>query len=301
MRPISRRYSAFYTILCTLAVFVTTSCSSRNTTFYSLANEGLIPVSIDNPHVGSNVFLAEEMEQSNYLYSFLKSRGAPQGIEILGTSEKSAELRLYFSDKREMYKATPQFDPQNKSKEWIIKGPYGLDREAYRALQQLHSEHGAVFEIFGKREVLGGVARAAEVRVIAPAFVPTPRPTPRPVRKVTPSAPTTATGPDIGFTGGGSNLDQEALIEALKAKLTTPTAAPAPSQPAAKTGEIAKPTAEKPKAPEKAARPTAPDQGSPVKPVASPASDKQQKENVPSLSDIEKEAKEKKADAKEKP
>jgi hypothetical protein len=208
----------------TLVVCVVSSCSSRKSTFDSLANEGLIPVSTDNPFLGANVFLAQEMEASNYLYSFMKSRGAPQAIELSGSSERSAELHLYYAGARESYRATPQFDPKTHSKEWIVKGPFGLDRETYRALQSLHSDDGGIFEIFGKREVMGGRAHAAQTRVISPAFIPTPKPTaaPRRIPNKQSTETTTNVGPAVGVSGSPSNLDQEALIEALKRKLNTP-------------------------------------------------------------------------------
>jgi hypothetical protein len=41
------------------------------------ANQGLVPVSADSPFVGANVYLAKEMEDSLYLYNFLRSRGSP--------------------------------------------------------------------------------------------------------------------------------------------------------------------------------------------------------------------------------
>jgi hypothetical protein len=271
---------------------VGSSCSSRNTTFDSLTNEGLIPVSTDNPFIGSNVFLAKEMEDSNYLYSFIKSRGAPQAIELTGSSEKHAELHLYYSGTRELYRATPQFDPQNRSKEWIVKGPYALDRDTYRVLQQLHTEDGGVFEIFGKREVIGGRARASETRVITPAFVPTPTPKPTPVPRrvpnVTKQEPSVTTGPEVGVSGSPSNLDQEALIESLKRKLTTPTGAAAAPTPVEKASEKAK-------APPEAAKKAVEPPKTAVQPAPAPAkiaTDKpleKPSKGAPSLSDVEKE------------
>ncbi len=207
----------------------------------------------------------------------MKSRGAPQAIELTGSSEKSAQLHLYYSGARESYKATPQFDPQNRTKEWIVRGPYALDRETYRALHQLHNDNGGVFEIFGKREVLGGNARAVQTRVIAPAFIPTPKPTPRPVPKITRKEPIATAGPEVGVSGSPSNLDQEALIEALKQKLTTPTAAPPAVAPAAKASEKVKVSNEAVKKPAEQTKPA----------IENPAS--KAAKDAPSLSDVEKE------------
>jgi hypothetical protein len=240
-------------------IFMGASCSSHNATFDSLANEGIIPVSTDNPYLGSNVFLAREMEDSNYLYNFIKGRGAPTAIELHGSSEKSASLHMYYSDKRESYTATPQFNSQNQTKEWIVRGPYSLDRETYRALATLHNDHGGVFEIFGKRETFGGSAKAAQTRVIAPAFVPTPKPTPRPVVRKAPTEGTSTQpsgdGPQI-VSSDASNLDQEALLEARKkALLNTP--APAASGAPAVAPKVEEKTKSLDDALEKAVNPTA--------------------------------------------
>lgn len=210
-------------------------CASHSSVFYSLTNQGIVPVSADNPHLGANVFLANEMEASSYLYSFMKSRGAPQAIEVLGSSEESAELRMFYADKNETYRATPQFNPLDKSKEWIVRGPYGLDRENYHTLSQLKNQRGGAFEIFGRLEVLGGPSVAGTSRVIAPAFVPTPRPIPRPAPRVKKedgaAAATAGSNTNLPFTGSPSNLDQEALVEALKQKAAeTPTTIPSAAQ-----------------------------------------------------------------------
>jgi hypothetical protein len=218
------------------------SCTTHSSVFYSLTNQGIVPVSADNPHLGANVFLASEMEASSYLYSFMKSRGAPQAIEVLGPSEESAELRMFYADKNETYRATPQFDPRNKTKEWIVRGPYGLDRENYHTLSQLKNQRGGAFEIFGRLEVLGGPAVANTSRVIAPAFVPTPRPTPRPAPRVKKeSAPTTTisgSNTNLPFTGSPSNLDQEALVEALKQKASETPIVPTPAAQGSKAPSV---------------------------------------------------------------
>jgi len=220
-----------------LVVFFAASCSSNTSFFNSLTNQGIVPVSADNPHVGSNLFLAHEMEASSYLYSFMKKRGSPQAIELTGADEKSAELRMFYADKQESFTATPQFNSQAKTKEWIVRGPYGLDRENYHTLAHLRDQRGGAFEIFGRLEVLGGPAQAESSRVLAPAFVPTPKPTPKPIRRVKKTAAPDG-GPAVGgtlpFSGSPSNLDQEALIEALRQKAATPPSVIAsPAQPPA--------------------------------------------------------------------
>lgn len=215
-----------------LAALIVSSCAPRNTSYASLANQGLIPVSIDSPFVGANLYLAKEMEDSLYLYNFLRSRGSPRAIEIVGDSEESAELSLFYPAKLEIYRATPQRDSLTKAKEWIIRGPYAIDRSQFRQMTSLGQETTGTFEIFGRREVLGAPTHGAEVRVIAPAFVPTPHPTPKPrkrvVKKTTPS--TEQAGPAIAIQGTPMNFDQQALIEASR---PAPTLAPNTGTPAA--------------------------------------------------------------------
>jgi hypothetical protein len=209
-------------VLCLiLAVFIA-SCSTRNTAFSTLANQGIVPVSADNPFVGSNVYLAREMEDSLYLYNFLKSRGAPRAVELTGDSERSADLILYYSAKQELYRASPHLDPMTKAKEWIIKGPYAIGRGLHREIAQLGPETVGVFEIFGRREVLGSATELMRERVIEPAFVPTPTPQPTPRPRIhrkkgsqspRSEAPTQA-GPAVSIQGTPMNLDQQAIAEA---------------------------------------------------------------------------------------
>lgn len=235
----------FYLFTLLLAVVVlVASCSARNSSFSSLAEKGIVPVSTDNPYVGANLYLAKEMEDSLYLYNFLRSRGSPRAIEIVGSSEKSAELSLFYPAKREVYRATPQRDPLTQAKEWIIRGPYAVDREQHRSLTGLGTETSGVFEVFGRREQIGGASQAAQVRVLEPAFVPTPAPTPipRPRRKIVRPAPASdvsSQGPAITIQGTPMNLDQQAIVEARKAVPTAP--AQAATTPAA-AADVAKET-----------------------------------------------------------
>lgn len=167
------------------------------------------------------------MEESDYLYNFLKEKGAPQAIELLGSSEQSAELQLFYSGKQEVYHATPQFNDQLGAKEWIVRGPYIVERTAYRQIADIPAGRGGIFEIFGRREVLGGELRAAQTRVIAPAFVPTPKPVARRVKNTRGSG---AEGGASTTTTSPSNFDQQAIAETrgLKPKAaSSPAAGPA--------------------------------------------------------------------------
>jgi hypothetical protein len=195
--------------------------------------------------MGSNIFLAKEMEESNYLYKFMKEKGAPQAIELTGTSEDTSSMRLFYSAKQELYTASPQIDPTLRSREWIIRGPYAIERADYREVSQLDGSAGGVFEIFGHREVLGGPAVAAESRVIAPAFVEpahSGRNSSRHKKGTSGATKQTGGAAATGVTGPATNFDQQALEEARKGGLALPNTpkpsssptkiAPAPSGPA---------------------------------------------------------------------
>jgi hypothetical protein len=192
------------------------SCANRNPEFAPLHDQGIIPVSRTNPYVGSNLYLAHEMEQSTYLYNFLKEKGVPQAIKIDGSSENSAQLELFYAGRAEVYQATPIRNDTPGSTEWVVRGPYTMDKNDYREVSQLPATSAAEFEIWGRRETIGASEAIAEQRVILPAFVPTPRPHPR-RRPSTKPAASSDNGPAVSgmpsSTGGSMTLDQQALIE----------------------------------------------------------------------------------------
>jgi hypothetical protein len=215
--------------LALIAGAVSVGCSTKTPAFEGIANQGIVTVSPQSSFVGANVFLAQEMEGSSYLYNFMRSRGSPQAIELSGTSEMGAQINLFYSREREFYTAVPKLHQQTKTKEWIIRGPYPITREQYPYVSKLNADQGGVFEIFGRTETFGGAGKTIESRVIAPAFIPTPRP--KPIRQVTKSKskkdesekleakPTSvpALGPIIAVQGTPINLDQKALMEARSA------------------------------------------------------------------------------------
>jgi hypothetical protein len=169
------------------------------------------------------------MERSTHLYNFIHSKGAPQALETRGESESSSELLLFYAKSREYYSATPHTDPITKTKEWIIRGPYPINREHHSLIHRLDPEQGAVLEVFGKRELFGRANASLESRIIAPAFVPTPT---KP-KKRTPSRrgktedrgavggdKVSQNGPAVAVQGTPINLDQEALLESKLNKLS---------------------------------------------------------------------------------
>jgi hypothetical protein len=161
------------------------------------------------------------MEESRYLYNFMKEKGAPQAIELNGREIDRSELKLFYSGRQEMYTAVPQFDRSLGTKEWIVRGPYALERTAYRQVSGLPSGQGGVFQIRGRREILGGELRATETRSIAPVFIepPLPKVTKRSakIKKAKQPAPGTVLTTEDPLKNP-SNLDQQALVEARQGK-----------------------------------------------------------------------------------
>jgi len=202
-------------LACSLTTLI--ACSTRGSKFSSLLNQGIMPVSEENAFMGANLFLAHEMEQSVYLYNFMKDRGAPQGIELKGDNEDEVEAHFYYTAGPEEYLAKPAPRPRfNRNKdtrrEWIIIGPFAVDKERYREIQQLQRTNGGAFEIFGRREFLGQQASPGTEVALRPVFVPTPIPPKKHVAKRKPSVDTSAS--TATNSKEPMNFDQQALKEA---------------------------------------------------------------------------------------
>lgn len=156
-----------------------------------LANRGVLPLSTNDPYLGANVFLAREMERSSYLYNFLRTHGAPTAIEITDSYTSSPHMVMFYPAQKQVFaaervvrKVPGQIQPVP---EWIVIGPYAIERKDYRELAALDlSMIGEpVFYIHGK-EVRFGKERAQTTaqRTVAPVLPPTPPPTPVPVKRV---------------------------------------------------------------------------------------------------------------------
>jgi len=216
--------------LVAILLSVAIGCAAGSpSTFSSLSGQGVLSVSTENPFVGANIFLSNEMEESRYLYNFMREKGAPQAIELSGREISESELKMYYSGRQEMYTAVPEFDRSLGKKEWIVRGPYALDRASYRQVTALPSGQGGVFQVFGRREVLGGELRATETRVIPPVYIEPPQP--KPVkRKVKPKVTTTQTVAVVEDPLIDLRLvDQQALAEARQGKKTPINGAKEPS------------------------------------------------------------------------
>ena len=205
----------------TVTLSCVVACSPRSA-FSPLLNSGVMPVSEDNPFMGANLFLAHQMEQSVYLYNFMKDKGAPQGLELKGDSEDDVEAHLYYTSGPEEYIAKPA--PQKKSfarnkdnrREWIIIGPFAIDREHYKTVELLEKTSGGAFEIFGRREFLGKSPARGSDETLRPVFIPTPVPTKAAVKHKKPSGEGHGVTAEVSNPKGPLNFDQQALKESLE-------------------------------------------------------------------------------------
>jgi hypothetical protein len=161
------------------------------------------------------------MERSAFLLNFFRSKGSPQAIELIGNDSDSAEMKLFYAERKEVYYARPTINKEIQSKEWIIRGPYGLGREYFKEIGKLPSSTRGVFEIYGAREFFGGAAVPQRTIELQPVFVPTPRPTPRPVIKRRPTVAPESLTPTPAPDPSPMNFDQKALYEAKQKALAT--------------------------------------------------------------------------------
>ena len=211
---------ALVTCISTLALSSLVACSIERNSFEPLINQGLVPVSEENPFTGANLFLAKEMERSIYLFNFIKEKGSPQAIELKGRGSRDVETHLFYSSPTEEYVAKPapnRSRVREGGREWIIIGPFSVDRERYKAIQQLGRAHGGVFEIFGRREVLGGTPTSGTSEQLRPVFIPTPIPPKKPTPKKTkhPVDTSKRSGAEAPSPSNETlNFDQQALKEA---------------------------------------------------------------------------------------
>lgn len=213
-------------------VFVV-GCAPRHPSFSSVTGKGVLPVSSTNPFMGANIFLAHEMEESTYLYNFLKKEGAPQAIRLTGQIPASATLELFYVNRLTLYRATTQRDLVLGHREWIIEGPYPISRKAFQSLRGIQGKETGIFEVFGKREILDGRQQTTSIRSIPPVFVPTPKPSkPAIVRKKRRGKKRPTKSPPVAAkidSGAPMNYDQKALFEARKSFTPLPKDAQQPS------------------------------------------------------------------------
>lgn len=164
------------------------ACSSSIGSFNSLADQGILPLSTENPHLGSNLFLAQEAERSSYLLNFLKGRGGPTAIEIMTRGYSTPRLLMFYPLKKEVFFA--DLAEKGTRQQWIVRGPFQMEREDYRDLAGMQTSMAGepVFLIWGKETRFRFPNKIEPAEVLRP-IIPTPVPTLPPKKKTRPQAP----------------------------------------------------------------------------------------------------------------
>jgi hypothetical protein len=165
-------------------VLVVWACSPTSISSYpSLVNQGILPLSTNNAYNGANLFIAEESQHSQFLYNFLKGKGGPAAIEITEAQFSSApHLILFYPRDKEVYAADLRRSSPT-DREWIIRGPYAIERGDYRELAGLESSlvGEPLFIIDGRPfRFRFQSPRTQEVKPTVVPEYPTPVPTPKP-------------------------------------------------------------------------------------------------------------------------
>lgn len=195
------------------------SCTKTISKESPLIERGILPLSSNNPYLGSNVFLSREMSQSPLLFNFVKEKGGPQALEISSPSLNQFRMYLYYPYNNEVYSCDRQGHSADNGKyEWIISGPYRMSRNQYKTLEALldKPKEEPPFIVDGKVVRFKEVKQAIKVTIEVPKVTPTPIPTP--VKKIkkhghSSHAPTKSAtpAPTIAEVKVPLNSDQQAI------------------------------------------------------------------------------------------
>jgi hypothetical protein len=210
----SKLSSFFRSVLLTTAFSVSIGCAKPTNNFPTLANTGVLPLSTNNPYVGSNLYLSDEMSKSPYLLNFLRGRGAPSAIEVIQESFKPTRVVMFYPADREVYAADVVVG--EKSHQWIIKGPFGIERRDYRSLAALEGamQGAPVLLVDGKPVRFRKPGPPVPPGPILKPRVPTPTPIPTktPVKRPPLKAPTKAPAAVDPKAFKPLNSDQQAIL-----------------------------------------------------------------------------------------
>ncbi len=208
-----------YPFILVLILMAFAACSSNKGDYNSLVNQGLLPLSPTNAYLGSNLYLGEEAEKSRVLYEFLKGRGAPGAIEIVKHNFKAKSMMLFYPRQSHYYIADLLND--KNSYEWIVKGPYTIDREVFRKMVEIQRNHyeAAPFIIDGKITSFYQPPPTPTARPVLPTATPkaikkTVKPKPVSTEHLKSSATPTSAVPTVSSvipSGPGLNSDQQAI------------------------------------------------------------------------------------------
>lgn len=180
-----RRHLLYILSLSSLIFII--GCSKPTIKSYpNLANKGILPLSTANPYVSGNLFIAREAEMSPYLHNFLKIRGGPAAVEIIEPTLGSPRVLMFYPQQRETYAA--DIVEQNNTRQWVISGPYAIERRDYRELAGMETSlvGEPVFVIHGKQTRFKFETPQPQVNKVLqpvlplpPPATPTPKPRPR--------------------------------------------------------------------------------------------------------------------------
>ena len=170
----------------------------RQPDFQNLSAAGILPCSSKNPYLGTNLLIAREIEDSHFLYHFLKQRGGPRAIKVKSNGFK---IDLYYPREHEYYQAA------FNNLEWVIKGPFPIPRSEYKEVMgyQTNDPGEVVLHLWGKDVQFTTPHRKVPNHLMEFQF-PTPTPRPRPKLRTVPMAATVVPTPLVPLTA-----DQEAL------------------------------------------------------------------------------------------
>lgn len=150
-----------------------------------MVNQGLLPLSTSNAYLGSNLFIAEEAQRSRQLFNFLTGRGAPTAMELTEGEGRPPHLLMFYPRDKEVYAAELadlQTENGNRFREWVIRGPYSIERKDYKELARLEAAFNGepLFMIAGREHRFRFQPKEteAEVRTVLVPVLPTPAPTP---------------------------------------------------------------------------------------------------------------------------
>lgn len=149
--------------------------------YASLANQGILPLSVDNSFNGANLFVAQEAERSRILLNFLNGRGGPRAIQIVDDGASYPIMYLYYPEEREVFAASLELGAQYR--QWVVRGPYAIERRIFRELVKLSpGTAGEPLFHLGGRNIRFRPPVSKPPTVLTPVL-PTPTPTPMPTAR----------------------------------------------------------------------------------------------------------------------
>lgn len=212
-----KRLSSFQfvrlTLIAAIALIFLNGCYPEIDT-PGVGNRGILPLSTSNPYLGSNLFLAKQMERSTYLLNFMKTRGAPVALELIEGDFNPPHMLLFYPRDKEVFAAELIKRRGSDRAEWIIRGPYQIEREDYRQLASMEIAMAGepLFVIRGRQQRFLVESQKDSRQVVTAVLPPIPTPTPKPkVKKPSAGATPTPVPDEDPQKWVPINTDQQAL------------------------------------------------------------------------------------------